>query len=127
MLDPAIPGVAVFLPRNSRQPGSPPVSNVFLADLLLLFAREPTPNALCALVTCQTREILLTVRRQIFSDTFNLLSQLAEEIEEDQEMLPLAQMGLMMTDWLDPTKTVYVVPLHSSSSPVRSSPCIVAC
>ncbi|KAK8850500.1 hypothetical protein IAR55_004418 [Kwoniella newhampshirensis] len=41
----------------------------------------------------------------IFSDTFGMLSQLAEEIE-DEEMPPLAQMGLMMVDWLDPQKMV---------------------
>ncbi|WRT70673.1 uncharacterized protein IL334_007671 [Kwoniella shivajii] len=41
----------------------------------------------------------------IFSDTFSLLSQLSEETE-DEEMPPLAQMGLMMVDWLDPQKTV---------------------
>ncbi|WWC72552.1 uncharacterized protein I206_106514 [Kwoniella pini CBS 10737] len=41
----------------------------------------------------------------IFSDTFGLLAQLSEEAEEE-EMPPLAQMGLMMVDWLDPQKTV---------------------
>ncbi|WWC92262.1 uncharacterized protein L201_007216 [Kwoniella dendrophila CBS 6074] len=41
----------------------------------------------------------------IFSDTFGLLAQLLEEAE-DEEMPPLAQMGLMMVDWLDPQKTV---------------------
>ena len=47
---------------------------------------------------------------QIFSDTFGLLAQIAEEAESDQEMLSLVQMGLMMVDWLDPTKTVLVKP-----------------
>lgn len=46
---------------------------------------------------------------QIFSDTFEMLSQLHEEFEEEQ-MLPLAQMGLMMVDWLDPLKAVSVQP-----------------
>ncbi|WVW80873.1 hypothetical protein I302_102863 [Kwoniella bestiolae CBS 10118] len=41
----------------------------------------------------------------IFSDTFGLLAQLSEDAE-DEEMPPLAQMGLMMVDWLDPHKTV---------------------
>ncbi|WWD20683.1 hypothetical protein CI109_105159 [Kwoniella shandongensis] len=41
----------------------------------------------------------------IFSDTFGMLSQLADELEDD-EMPPLAQMGLMMVDWLDPQKMV---------------------
>ncbi|WVQ95614.1 hypothetical protein IAU59_002712 [Kwoniella sp. CBS 9459] len=41
----------------------------------------------------------------IFSDTFSLLAELAEDVG-DEEMPPLAQMGLMMVDWLDPYKTV---------------------
>ncbi|OCF43623.1 condensin complex subunit 3 [Kwoniella heveanensis CBS 569] len=41
----------------------------------------------------------------IFSETFSLLAELAEDAR-DEEMPPLAQMGLMMVDWLDPYKTV---------------------
>lgn len=35
-----------------------------------------------------------------------MLQQLLDEREEDQEMLPLGQIGLMMIDWLDPLKAV---------------------
>ncbi|WVN89766.1 uncharacterized protein L203_104996 [Cryptococcus depauperatus CBS 7841] len=41
----------------------------------------------------------------IFSDTYSMLSQMAEDVD-DGEMPPLAQMGLMMVDWLDPYKAV---------------------
>ncbi|WVR08557.1 hypothetical protein IAU60_005612 [Kwoniella sp. DSM 27419] len=41
----------------------------------------------------------------IFSDTLCMLAELAEEADEE-EMPPVAQMGLMMVDWLDPHKTV---------------------
>ncbi len=39
-------------------------------------------------------------------ETFNLLAQISEELEDEQEMPPLAQMGMMMVDWLDPQKGV---------------------
>jgi len=35
-----------------------------------------------------------------------MLAQMCEDAERDQPMLPLAQMGLMMVDWLDPQKVV---------------------
>jgi hypothetical protein len=38
-----------------------------------------------------------------------MLSQLIEEMEGEEgagNMLPLAQMGLMLVDWLDPEKAV---------------------
>lgn len=35
-----------------------------------------------------------------------MLAQLIDEEEGDVEMPPLAQMGLMMVDWLDPQKVV---------------------
>jgi len=35
-----------------------------------------------------------------------MLATLVEDAQEDEPMLPLAQMGLMMVDWLDPQKTV---------------------
>lgn len=35
-----------------------------------------------------------------------MLAQLHDELHEEQEMLPLGQMGLMMVDWLDPQKAV---------------------
>jgi condensin complex subunit 3 len=43
---------------------------------------------------------------QIFTDTLESLAQMCEEAENDQPMLPIAQMGLMMVDWLDPQKVV---------------------
>jgi hypothetical protein len=35
-----------------------------------------------------------------------MLMQLSDEMEHEDGMLPLAQMGLMMVDWLDPQKAV---------------------
>ena len=43
---------------------------------------------------------------QIFTDTLEMLAQMCEDAEKDQPMLPIAQMGLMMVDWLDPQKVV---------------------
>lgn len=34
-----------------------------------------------------------------------MLSQMSEEAE-DEEMLPLSQIGLMMVDWIDPFQAV---------------------
>ena len=36
-----------------------------------------------------------------------MLAQLHDDVE-DEPMLPLAQMGLILVDWLDPQKAVYV-------------------
>ncbi|EAL23115.1 hypothetical protein CNBA6400 [Cryptococcus deneoformans B-3501A] len=41
----------------------------------------------------------------IFYDTYTMLSQMSEEAEDD-EMLPLSQIGLMMVDWIDPFKAL---------------------
>lgn len=35
-----------------------------------------------------------------------MLSELPDEFEGSNDLLPLGQMGLMMVDWLDPQKTV---------------------
>lgn len=37
-----------------------------------------------------------------------MLSQMSEEAEDD-EMLPLSQIGLMMVDWIDPFKAMWVL------------------
>lgn len=37
------------------------------------------------------------------------MSDLFEELEEDEEMVTPAQIGLMLVDWTDPSKTVYVL------------------
>ncbi|BEI81457.1 hypothetical protein CcaverHIS002_0206170 [Cutaneotrichosporon cavernicola] len=42
----------------------------------------------------------------IFNDTLNHVSTFAEDFEGSPDLLPLAQMGLMMVDWLDPEKAV---------------------
>lgn len=52
-----------------------------------------------------------------------MLGQLHEEAEDEQEMLGLQVMGLMMVDWLDPQKAVYV--LTSSKDFVASSRVVV--
>jgi condensin complex subunit 3 len=37
------------------------------------------------------------------------MSDLYEDLEEDEEMVSPAQIGLMLVDWTDPSKTVYVL------------------
>ena len=37
-----------------------------------------------------------------------MLAQLHDELDDEQEMLPLGQMGMMMVDWIDPQKVVCV-------------------
>ena len=87
------------------------MSHLLLACLLLFLAREPAPDAVCE--SRAAIQSYWTNHAQIFSDTLGLLVQLAEEMEDGQEMLPLAQMGLMMVDWLDPQKAVYVSSLSA--------------
>lgn len=43
------------------------------------------------------------------------LSNLHDELDEDEEMVPPAQIGAMLADWTDPAKTVYVCFLFSDS------------
>jgi condensin complex subunit 3 len=43
---------------------------------------------------------------KIFIETFDILAKLTEENEDEQDMIPLAQAGLMMIDWTDPSKAV---------------------
>lgn len=45
------------------------------------------------------------IHPKIFYDTYMMLSQMSEEAEDD-EMLPLSQIGLMMVDWIDPFKAM---------------------
>ncbi|KAI9633507.1 nuclear condensing complex subunits, C-term domain-containing protein [Dioszegia hungarica] len=42
----------------------------------------------------------------VFSESLEVLQQILEEIEGEQDMPPLSQIGLMMIDWLDPLKAV---------------------
>jgi hypothetical protein len=44
---------------------------------------------------------------QIFIKAMETMSDLFEELEEDEEMVTPAQIGLMLVDWTDPSKTVY--------------------
>ena len=37
------------------------------------------------------------------------MSDLFEDLEEDEEMVAPAQIGLMLVDWTDPSKAVYVL------------------
>ena len=37
-----------------------------------------------------------------------MLAQLHDELDNEQEMLPLGLIGLMMVDWIDPQKVVCV-------------------
>lgn len=105
-----ISGLAVFLARNGGEPTSPAMSDILLARVLLLCAGESTSDVIGESSYCIT--FLPSLRsgadlqtHQIFSTTFEMLAQLAEDME-DGEMPPLTQLGLMFVDWLDPQKTV---------------------
>lgn len=43
---------------------------------------------------------------QIFSETFSILAEICDDDAAEGDMPPLAQMGLMVVDWLDPEKAV---------------------
>lgn len=73
--------------------------------VLLLLIRASTGNAFCK---SDSRLSRVGADEQIFTSTFEMLATLSEDATEDEPMLPLAQMGLMMVDWQDPQKTVYV-------------------
>ena len=75
------------------------------SGILLLLTRKSTAIALGSLLLCHIGS-MPDERLQIFSDTFGMLAQLHDELDDEQEMLPLGQMGLMMVDWLDPRKAV---------------------
>jgi hypothetical protein len=88
---------------------------IFPPGILLLFIRTSTKYAICTswrtpVVTCSVRTSRESdwslAHIQIFTDTLESLAQMCEEAENDQPMLPIAQMGLMMVDWLDPQKVV---------------------
>lgn len=49
------------------------------------------------------------------------LSNLHDELDEDEEMVPPAQIGAMLADWTDPAKTVYVCSLFSNSPVITYS------
>jgi condensin complex subunit 3 len=42
----------------------------------------------------------------VFTESLEVLQQILEEVEGEQDMPPLSQIGLMMVDWLDPLKAV---------------------
>jgi hypothetical protein len=89
------------------------MSLVFPTCVLLLFIRASTEYAV------GESSLLIEwggAQRQIFTSTLEMLATLHEDAGEDEPMLPLAQMGLMMVDWLDPQKTVLVVPSSSDIS-----------
>ncbi|PBK90011.1 ARM repeat-containing protein [Armillaria gallica] len=48
--------------------------------------------------------------QSIFIDAFNLASQLHGELEEGQEMISLQQFSLLLMDWINPAKSVDVMP-----------------
>ncbi|KAK0494637.1 nuclear condensing complex subunit [Armillaria luteobubalina] len=48
--------------------------------------------------------------QSIFIDAFNLASQLHGELEEGQEMISLQQFSLLLMDWINPEKSVDVMP-----------------
>jgi len=73
------------------------------SGLLLFFFRTSAQYALCTYLLYFDWTLAYI---QIFTDTLEMLAQMCEDAERDQPMLPLAQMGLMMVDWLDPQKVV---------------------
>ncbi|KAL7422917.1 chromosome condensation complex Condensin, subunit G [Cryptotrichosporon argae] len=89
-------------------------ANVLQSLVLLYFSPETADNQ--ALRQCLTYFLPVycysspeNQRRMldIFAETFEMLVQLADEFEDaGPTLLPLATMGLMMIDWLDPQKAV---------------------
>ena len=79
------------------------MSDILLTGILLLLARQPKAHAQCRSHPVKRKS---KAHVQIFTETFERLNQLIEEQEGEVEMPPLAQMGLMMVDWLDPQKVV---------------------
>jgi condensin complex subunit 3 len=59
---------------------------------------------------------LLTFERQIFLPSFEKLSELRNDLDEDEEMVSAAQVGSMFVDWTDPQKVMCVPSLFSESS-----------
>lgn len=102
-----IPSLALLLSRDSGQSGIATMLDLLPPSVLLLLTHQPAqaPHRESRDQVEWTRVAVLTYV-QIFSDTFTMLSQLAEEFEGEEDMLALSTMGLMMVDWLDPEKAV---------------------
>lgn len=111
-------GTAVLLTGDSGEPAPTTVPDVFPPGVLLYLSSKSTALAFRAYPFSPSSLGRTPYDEadpgQIFAETFTMLGQLHEEAEEDQEMLPLQVMGLMLVDWLDPQKAVYVRMSRSS-------------
>ena len=59
---------------------------------------------------------LLKFESQIFIPSFEKLSNLHNDLEDDEEMVSAAQVGNMFVDWTDPQKVMYVQNLYLTST-----------
>lgn len=82
------------------------MSDLLFAGILLYRSRESASHAFREYN--QWFSTVQTDHLKIFYDTYTMLSQMSEEAEDD-EMLPLSQIGLMMVDWIDPFKALWVL------------------
>ncbi|KAK4686707.1 condensin complex subunit 3, partial [Tremellales sp. Uapishka_1] len=91
-----------------------PFARQILHDLVLLyFSPETTDNqALRQCLTyflpvyCYSAPSNQRLMLSIFGETFTKLCRLGDDLEDEQDLTPLSQMGMMMIDWMDPQKAV---------------------
>jgi len=78
---------------------------IFLPRLLVFFTCQPRSHAICKspfdLQLIDFYEILF---EKIFIPTFDLAVRMYEDLDDDQEMIPPYQFGLLMVDWTNPQK-----------------------
>ena len=56
---------------------------------------------------------------QLFLDLFAQITEMYSELEEGQTMVNPFQIASMLVDWMDPEKTVYVLPSYVSDIPAH--------
>ncbi|KAG6841281.1 hypothetical protein C0991_000259 [Blastosporella zonata] len=79
----------IFCPRRSKYFGEPratPMPVVLLPSLLLLLPRQSSTDA-------------------VFISAFDLFMRARESLDDDQEMIPPLQFGLLLVDWTNPLKS----------------------
>ncbi|KAF8605217.1 hypothetical protein BDV93DRAFT_543748 [Ceratobasidium sp. AG-I] len=59
-------------------------------------------------VYCYSSSANQRTMQKVFLDLFKLLSEVYRDRDEDQEMIPPAQFGALLLDWMDPMKVVEI-------------------
>ncbi len=59
-------------------------------------------------VAAQQKSSADIINLQLFIPLFDSLAEAVREADEDEEMLPINQIALLLVDWTDPSKIVYV-------------------